>query len=72
MLMSNATMSRPLERHLTPEDLAERLGVPVRTVYAWRQRRKGPQGIRVGRYVRYRLADVEAWEEQLRDAEGAA
>jgi excisionase family DNA binding protein len=74
VLMSNATVTPLGERHLSPEQLAERLGVPVRTVYAWRQRvpRKGPRGIRVGRYVRYRLADVQAWEEALLDPDTAA
>lgn len=51
------------ERHLTPQDLAVRVGVPVQTVYGWRVYGKGPRGMRVGKYVRYRLADVLAWEE---------
>lgn len=51
------------ERHLTPQDLALRVGVPVQTVYGWRVYGKGPRGMRVGKYVRYRLEDVLAWEE---------
>lgn len=54
--------------HLTTEQLAERLGgdISPRTVEGWRTRRgteRGPRWIRVGGQVRYRLADVEAWEE---------
>lgn len=47
-----------------PKGLAEYLGVPLATVYAWRQRGDGPPGIRVGRHVRYRRRAVEAWLDQ--------
>jgi predicted DNA-binding transcriptional regulator AlpA len=50
------------ERHLSIEQLAEREGVPVRTVYWWNQTGKGPRRMKLGRSIRYRLADVEAWE----------
>ena len=50
-----------LDRLLTVEDLAEYLGVPVATLYAWRYHRDGPPGFRVGRHVRYRWADIEEW-----------
>lgn len=53
-------MERP-EKLLTVEDLADYLGVPVATIYAWRYRRQGPPGFRVGRHVRYRRADIEEW-----------
>lgn len=43
------------------EQLAAYLKVPVATVYSWRSKGYGPVGIRVGRYVRYRASDVEAW-----------
>jgi excisionase family DNA binding protein len=49
-------------QHLSPEDLAERLSVPLETVYGWNKTGRGPQYMRVGRHVRYRLADVIAWE----------
>ncbi len=50
------------EKHLTPADLAEREGVPLQTVYQWNSRGEGPRYMRIGRHVRYRLADVIAWE----------
>lgn len=61
-------------RHLSPDQLAEREGVPVTTIYQWRSRRTGPPGFKVGRHVRYRLADVIAWEEGqiAADRHGAA
>ena len=51
----------PLDRLLTVEDLAEYLDVPMATVYAWRYRRQGPPGFRVGRHLRFRWSDVEGW-----------
>lgn len=43
------------------EQLSEYLQVPIQTLYAWRSRGTGPKSLRVGRYVRYRHADVAAW-----------
>lgn len=57
---------------MDPEGLAALLGVPVRTVYAWRHRGEGPRGYKVGRHVRYRVEDVEAWLEDRADREPAA
>ena len=46
---------------LSPTELAEALGISVRTIYNWRVRKVGPPGLKVGRHVRYRKADVESW-----------
>ena len=51
------------ERLWTPQEVAGYLGVPVRTLYAWRSRGAGPQGLRVGKHLRYRKADLDAWLE---------
>lgn len=45
-------------------DVSAYLGVPVGTLYHWRSSGYGPPGRRVGKYVRYRPEDVEAWVEQ--------
>jgi excisionase family DNA binding protein len=50
-------------RHLSTEELATRTGIPAETLRYWRQLGKGPAYMRLGRAIRYRLADVEAWEE---------
>ena len=50
------------EKPLTVGDLAERYGVPVSTVYQWNREETGPEYMRIGKYVRYRLADVITWE----------
>lgn len=51
------------ERHLTPVDLAERFGVPVKTIYTWNSNGTGPRFMSIGRHTRYRLADVIDWED---------
>ncbi|MDP9459341.1 MAG: helix-turn-helix domain-containing protein [Actinomycetota bacterium] len=51
-----------MEQHLSPEDLARREQVPLRTVYRWNSDGTGPPRLKIGRHVRYRLSDVEAWE----------
>ena len=53
------------DRLWTIEDVSDYLGIPVKTLYDWRTRGYGPVGKRVGKYVRYRAADVVAWFESL-------
>ncbi|GBD83814.1 helix-turn-helix domain protein [bacterium BMS3Abin02] len=58
-----------LDRLLSAAELADYLGVPIATIYAWRHRRQGPPGFRAGRHLRYRLADVQRWiTAQLEDS----
>jgi excisionase family DNA binding protein len=49
---------------LTIDDLSDYLGVPKGTLYQWRSKGYGPSGIRMGKYVRYRPEDVDAWLDQ--------
>ena len=53
------------QRLVSAEQVADYLGVPVKTLYQWRYKGFGPRGLRVGRYLRYRPEDVEAWLDQL-------
>ena len=62
------TAEEPRDRLVSIPELADYLGVPVATIYRWRYTRDGPIGYRVGRHVRYRIPDVEAWLETQRDA----
>ena len=57
-----------LEPLLTTQDLADFLHVPIATIYAWRYRRQGPPGFRVGRHLRYRWADIQQWLDQRLEA----
>lgn len=49
------------EKLLTVAEVAEYLGVAVELIYRWNTAGTGPARIRVGRTVRYRPSDVEAW-----------
>ena len=60
------------ERLLTVAEVADWLGVPVRTVYEWRYRGGGPRGYKVGRHARYRREHVEQWLEEHADTERRA
>jgi excisionase family DNA binding protein len=44
---------------LTEREVADRLGLSVATLRAWRHRGKGPRFLRLGRSVRYLPADVD-------------
>ncbi len=46
-------------RAVTEGEAAERLGLSVATLRAWRHRRKGPRFVRFGRAVRYLPADLD-------------
>lgn len=57
---TNTTLSG-LEPLIGIEELAEYLGVPIKTLYKWRQEGTGPCSVRVGRHVRYLVSDVRDW-----------
>ncbi|WP_086709099.1 helix-turn-helix transcriptional regulator [Streptomyces antimycoticus] len=60
------------DRYLTPDDIAELFEVSKETVYAWRKKRIGPPGFRVGKHVRYDPAAVKRWQDALIAAEETA
>lgn len=47
---------------LTRTEVAERLRLPATTLANWVKEGKGPRFAKFGRHVRYRLSDVEEWE----------
>ncbi len=49
---------------LTTSQVAAYLQVPVATLHQWRYRGEGPKAAKVGRHLRWRKADVDAWLEQ--------
>ena len=62
-----------MENHwLSPEEIAERYGVPLATIYGWRTKGYGPRGVKIGRHVRYPADEVERWEQELLKAAGTA
>jgi excisionase family DNA binding protein len=52
-----------MEDLLKDHEAAGYLKVPVGTLANWRYQGKGPRFVKVGRHVRYRRSDVEAWLE---------
>ena len=69
-LVSMGTSPTPasgLDPLLSIDDLSEYLGVPIRTIYDWRQTGHGPRGIRVGRHLKFAASDVAAWIDALRN-----
>ena len=46
---------------LTEGEVAERLNVSLASVRRWRLEQRGPQFIKVGSLVRYRVEDLERW-----------
>jgi excisionase family DNA binding protein len=59
-------MTAGLAPLLTTADVAQLLDVNERTLGFWRYAGKGPAYLKVGRRVRYRPADVEAYLEARR------
>ncbi len=37
------------------------IGIPEKTLANWRSQGKGPKYLKVGRHVRYRMPDLDAW-----------
>lgn len=48
-------------RLYTPKETARLLNVPVRTLERWRWERSNLPYVKVGRAVRYRVSDLDAW-----------
>ncbi|WP_330338458.1 helix-turn-helix transcriptional regulator [Streptomyces sp. NBC_00557] len=61
---ANAPASADIARRgplATPAEVAAYLGVPVKTLYQWKYRGIGPKVHKVGRHLRYRWSEVDAW-----------
>ena len=54
------------DRLLSIGELADLLQIPVRTLYQWRYKEEGSPALKIGKHLRYRPADVEAWLETCR------
>lgn len=46
---------------LSAVDVSNELQIPTATLSTWRTRGGGPAFVKLGRAVRYRRADLEAW-----------
>jgi hypothetical protein len=62
-----------ITKHLNQRELAERWNVSQRTLERWRWVGDGPQFLKLGGRVVYRVEDVERYEaEQLRSHTGSS
>lgn len=61
-----------VKRLLSIDEVAAYLRTPRATLYKLRSQGRGPRASRVGRELRFRLTDVDAWLDDLADLEDAA
>jgi excisionase family DNA binding protein len=52
---------RLIEQVLSLTELCEHLQVSAQTIYDLRSQGRGPRGFRVGRELRFRVSEIEAW-----------
>lgn len=57
-------MTAPLERLLTPAEVADAFAIPEQLLRTWRWKGVGPEYLKLGPKVRYRAADVAAYLER--------
>ncbi len=58
-----------IEPVLTLSELADRLHVNAQTLYDLRSHGRGPRGFRVGRELRFRATEIDAWLASLEAAD---
>lgn len=56
---------------LSREEVAGRLKLPVKTVAQWASQGKGPKYSKIGKFARYKMSDLVAWE-NAQETRGAA
>jgi excisionase family DNA binding protein len=54
---------------LSLSELAARLGVSAQTIYDLRSQGRGPRGFRIGRQLKFRASEVDAWLRRLEEAD---
>jgi len=57
-------------RCISQNELAQRWQISEATLERWRSQHKGPQFLRLGGQVRYRLVDVESYEREKMEVFG--
>ncbi len=67
----SSTPNPTLDPVLTLAQLATQLGVTVQTLYDLRCQGRGPRGFRVGRELRFRVSEIDAWIARM-EADDAA
>lgn len=57
---------------MTVQEVSELTKVPVGTFYGYRTKGGGPRSLKLGRHLRYRRSDVEAWIDAQASDDGRA
>ena len=65
------TNTETLDTVLSLSELAARLRVSVQTIYDLRSQGRGPRGFRVGRELRFRASEIDAWLARMEEADAA-
>jgi excisionase family DNA binding protein len=65
------TNTEVFEAVLSLSELAARLRVSVQTIYDLRSQGRGPRGFRVGRELRFRASEIDAWLARMEQADAA-
>lgn len=60
-----AVITDVFESALSVQELAAQLHVSAQTIYDLRSQGRGPTGFRVGRHLRFRTSEIEAWLSRL-------
>lgn len=50
-----------MRKLIGPSELADWLGVPLSTIYHWRQYSYGPTAVKIGKHLRYDPDEVRQW-----------
>jgi hypothetical protein len=48
----------------TPAEVSAYYKIPIRTLHQWRYTGDGPRAAKIGRHLRYRKADLDAYFDQ--------
>jgi excisionase family DNA binding protein len=54
------------EEWLSPAQVAELFGLPVKSIYEWSTKRTGPPKYRIGRHLRFKRSEVNEWADSRR------
>jgi excisionase family DNA binding protein len=72
MAVTKVPVSAVVDPLWGPDDVSAYTKVPVQTLYRWRVEGKGPRASKLGRHLRYRKSDVDAWVDAQSDDRPAA
>jgi excisionase family DNA binding protein len=71
MRQSGNQQSIEINKLWTVAMLSSYLGIPVATLYKWRQQEAGPPAVRLGKHIRYRPEAVREWLKSQEEPYGA-